>query len=564
MRRRRRDLLRGRKTLLGALIILAFIGGAGTPAGTEELAKLLSRAPSPGSLALLAAHLNEPGVAEKLRLGLFNRDWKTRAVASRLVNLGALRDLIPDIQKALESEPEAPAAEEELRALITIGGPSLDEGVLAAERRFSPRLDATFACILARARGPHAIPIYFSVLRGWQLSEGTIRTFFRLATRGQHDSLIAASALALSRRDPLAWQAVLNVAGDFAVRLDEPVLIAALSSKENQLRGESAWYAARFYSSGTPSNAADILAALDEGERGAEPAGPELRFGSEVLRRVLGKQAAEDEDWIACLESSLTCHLDSDFEESPLIEYLTPREREAILRRNKANRPEDLPAKKKSTQPDHKEPLLHLVPGLPAGVAADLFDLESCRSTSFTRWLSLASVEFRPDGLPRRVTIASQPPKPSCQRTAHALFLMSEAPSEQVDAADHPQSYVALFDPEMYECEDRAAIAELAVKPAADVLRVRGHVNPPRLVKRVQPIYPPEARKNREQGVSVYEAIISPDGCIEDPRLLQSSTPTLDIMGMEAISRWQYRPATLDGRPVRVYLTVTVTFRLNV
>jgi outer membrane biosynthesis protein TonB len=35
-------------------------------------------------------------------------------------------------------------------------------------------------------------------------------------------------------------------------------------------------------------------------------------------------------------------------------------------------------------------------------------------------------------------------------------------------------------------------------------------------------------------------------------------------MGMEAISRWQYQPATLDGRPVRVYLTVTVTFRLNV
>ena len=510
---------------------------------------------------MLAQHLNEPGVADKLKLGLSSPDWKTRATASRLVNLGALRDLIPETQKALEKETEALAAEEELRALVTIGGPSLDESVLAAERRFSPRLDAAFASILARARGPFAIPIYFGVMREWKLSEGATRTFFRLATRGSHDSLIAAAALALGRHDAIAWQSVLSVAGDFGVRIDEPVLIAALGSKEEQLRGETAWYAARAYSGGAPTNAAEILAALAEGERGAAPAGPELRFGSEVLRRVLGQPPVEDEGWIACLESSLTCHLDSDFEESPLIEYLTPREREAILRRNHANRPADEPAKKKETQADHRDALLSLVTGLPPGVAADLFDLEGCHSTSFTRWLSLASVEFRPDGLPRRVTVGTQPPKPSCQRTAQALFLMSD--SEEADAVDHPRSYLALFDPQMYACKDRAALAEVAVKPAPDVVRVRGDVVAPKLLKRVEPVYPASARKKGEEGVSLYEAIISADGCIEAPRLLQSSTPTLDIMGMEAISRWQYQPATLNGRPVRVTLTVTVTFRLN-
>lgn len=531
--------------------------------GAEELAKLLSRPPSPGALALLATHLTEPAVAERLKRGLSSGDWKTRAVAARLVNLGALRDLIPDVQRALEKEPEALAAEEELRALLTIGGPSFDEEALAAERRFSPRLDVPFAFILARARGPHAIPIYFGVLRTWQLSQWTTRNFFRLATRGQHDSLMAASALALSHHDALAWQAVLDVAGDLKVRIDEPVLTAALGSREPQLRGETAWYAARSYREAGPSNAGAILAALAEGEQGAEPAAPELRFGSEILRRVLGKPAVEDDEWIACLESSLTCHLDSDFEESPLIEYLTEREREAILRRNQAGRTEGLPAKPKALPAEHKETLLRLVAGLPAGVASDVFDLESCRSSSFTRWLSLAAVEFRPDGLPRRVTIGTQPPKPACQRTAQALFLMSEAPTEQADAAALPQSYVALFDPAFYECESRADAAEAAQKPVPDVVRVRGHINRPRLVRRVQPIYPLEARKRREEGVSVYEAIISPNGCLQDPRLLQSSTPTLDIMGMEAISRWQYQPATLDGRPVRVYLTVTVTFRLN-
>jgi hypothetical protein len=32
---------------------------------------------------------------------------------------------------------------------------------------------------------------------------------------------------------------------------------------------------------------------------------------------------------------------------------------------------------------------------------------------------------------------------------------------------------------------------------------------------------------------------------------------------MEAIARWRYRPATLNGRAVSVYLTVTVTYNLH-
>ena len=70
-------------------------------------------------------------------------------------------------------------------------------------------------------------------------------------------------------------------------------------------------------------------------------------------------------------------------------------------------------------------------------------------------------------------------------------------------------------------------------------------------------------RRNHEQGVSLYEGIITTTGCVTDLRLLKSSSPVLDIMGMEAIAQWRYQPATLNGRPVRVYLTVTVTFRLN-
>ncbi|HEY2796548.1 MAG TPA: energy transducer TonB [Thermoanaerobaculia bacterium] len=545
------------------LLVVLVSASAAEADDAKDLAKLLSRPPSPGAMALLAGHLNQLGVADRVKLGLSSPDGKTRATAARLVNLGAIRELIPDVQKALDVETEAPAAEEQIGALVTIGGRNYDDAVLAARKRFSPRLDAELADVLARARGPEAIPTYFAVLREGELSEYALRRFFRMATRGQHDALNAASAIALGRHDDIAWRAVLEVAGESKVSIDEPMMIAALGSKQTQLRGETAWYAARHYSGAPPSNAAAILSALDDGERDAQPAGPELHFGGQILRRVLGQKPVEDEDWITCLETSLTCHLDSDFEESPLLDYLTDRERAAIQKRNHANRPEGAPKGKEVKSAGPKGVLLRLVSGLPVGVASDLFALEGCHSTSLTRWLSLASVDYRPDGLPRRVTVGTIPPDPPCQRIAQALFLLSTAPSEEADAAARPQSLLALFDPEAYACADRTAAAPAVPQDQTDAVRVRGPVVAPKLIKRIEPLYPKAARKNREEGVAIYEAVITSQGCVVDPRLLKSATPTLDVMGIEAISQWKYQPATLNNRPVRVYLTVTVTFRLN-
>jgi outer membrane biosynthesis protein TonB len=44
---------------------------------------------------------------------------------------------------------------------------------------------------------------------------------------------------------------------------------------------------------------------------------------------------------------------------------------------------------------------------------------------------------------------------------------------------------------------------------------------------------------------------------------LKGVDPRLDIEAVLAVSQWRYRPATADGKPVRVFLTVTVTFTLK-
>lgn len=90
-----------------------------------------------------------------------------------------------------------------------------------------------------------------------------------------------------------------------------------------------------------------------------------------------------------------------------------------------------------------------------------------------------------------------------------------------------------------------------------------GDVHAPVLVRRIEPIYPEGARKARLEGDVVLEAIITSRGEIEEVRIVKSAGPLFDASATAAVSSWKYRPATLNGRAVRVLLTVTISFRLH-
>ena len=94
-------------------------------------------------------------------------------------------------------------------------------------------------------------------------------------------------------------------------------------------------------------------------------------------------------------------------------------------------------------------------------------------------------------------------------------------------------------------------------------LRVGGDVKAPILKQRIEPLYPEAARKTRMQGVVILEAIITADGNVANVKVLKSVNPLLDAAAERAVSQWVYKPATLNGRAVSVYLTVTVNFQLH-
>jgi protein TonB len=93
-------------------------------------------------------------------------------------------------------------------------------------------------------------------------------------------------------------------------------------------------------------------------------------------------------------------------------------------------------------------------------------------------------------------------------------------------------------------------------------VRVGGQIKTPTKVKDQRPVYPAIAQSARVQGVVIIEAVIGPDGRVQDAKVLRS-IPLLDAAALDAVRQWQYTPTLLNGVPVPVIMTVTVNFTLQ-
>jgi len=107
-----------------------------------------------------------------------------------------------------------------------------------------------------------------------------------------------------------------------------------------------------------------------------------------------------------------------------------------------------------------------------------------------------------------------------------------------------------------------AGLYDLVGEPAAVPVLAVGEVKPPRLVRRVEPVYPEIARQIHGQGVVILEATTDIYGRVINVRVLRS-VQFLDEAAIEAVRQWVYEPLLVNGRPRPVTFTVTVRFVLQ-
>lgn len=107
--------------------------------------------------------------------------------------------------------------------------------------------------------------------------------------------------------------------------------------------------------------------------------------------------------------------------------------------------------------------------------------------------------------------------------------------------------------------ELKKAVAEFE----SGAVKAWNEVNPPRLIKSVQPVYPEEALKGGVTGAVVLNVRIDRQGNISRVIVLKGADEKLNEAAIAAVKQWKYEPFIQDGQAKEVVFTVTVKFNLK-
>jgi len=90
---------------------------------------------------------------------------------------------------------------------------------------------------------------------------------------------------------------------------------------------------------------------------------------------------------------------------------------------------------------------------------------------------------------------------------------------------------------------------------------VMDYDQPPRLLKKTQPVYSQEAFIKKIEGTVVLEILIGVDGRVGRARVLRS-IPQLDAAALQCVRQWVFSPAIKGGRAVPTTAQAPVSFRI--
>ena len=121
-----------------------------------------------------------------------------------------------------------------------------------------------------------------------------------------------------------------------------------------------------------------------------------------------------------------------------------------------------------------------------------------------------------------------------------------------VDGAIEGLTTAPKFDPSLLE-------------PPSGAIKRGGCLNPtlPSLKKKVDPEYPSTFRSARRQGTVTAYVLITSDGAIQNPAIIQTGGQYLDASVLKAVRKWQFEPAKCGDVPIDYEAEITVDFALS-
>lgn len=118
--------------------------------------------------------------------------------------------------------------------------------------------------------------------------------------------------------------------------------------------------------------------------------------------------------------------------------------------------------------------------------------------------------------------------------------------------------------------QDDLKAADSWLQKASDIRNVKARQNtpqrirmaqPPALVSKVDPVYPPPAKQGHIQGAVRFTAVIGKDGRVLNLQLV-SGPPLLVAAAQDAARQWVFKPTFFNTQSVEVVTQLTVNFTL--
>ena len=103
------------------------------------------------------------------------------------------------------------------------------------------------------------------------------------------------------------------------------------------------------------------------------------------------------------------------------------------------------------------------------------------------------------------------------------------------------------------------------VPPTVYEIRKAGDygVTAPKAIYHPDPEYTDRARRKKISGSVVLSIVVTPEGTVRDAKVTTSLDKDLDQQALNAVNTWKFEPATKDGKPVPVRISVEMTFRIR-
>src|SRR5438067_5307348 len=87
--------------------------------------------------------------------------------------------------------------------------------------------------------------------------------------------------------------------------------------------------------------------------------------------------------------------------------------------------------------------------------------------------------------------------------------------------------------------------------------------SPPRLLERVEPRFPEQARREGASGTVLVQIVVERDGTVREARVAKGAGHGFDEAALEAARKLRFEPATQDGAPIPVQLDYEIHFQLT-